>query len=471
MNAQLAPRPAFEVEALRIPPHAIDAEQAVLGMLMLVPESLAKVSDWLAEDDFYRKDHRLIYRAIVGLIGRGDPVDPVTLADWFAAGGIEDLAGGLRYLVELADSTASAANIVAHAEIIVEKSRLRAAIATGTQLVEAAWERGADSRLVIANASHDLAKVQTQTMRGALEPAKGALQRMYASAMERMRRGPGLIGEPWPWIDLNRCTNGLRDGTLYIVGARPSMGKSVMGLQVAVFTALRGQRTAFFSVEMGAEECMGRAVACVGNIPHAWVEHPDQNVENEDYWPRYSETIGLIDQSGLLIDETPVLSVRQMLARARRAHMQKPLRLIVVDHMHDMEIDPKNARFDYGVITQAGKTMAKEFRCPVILLAQLNRSAANRSDKRPTMTDLRESGEIEQKADVILFLHREDYYEPSKAPGVVEVIPAKGRNIKTGETIYLGNQFDRMRLIDWEGDLPEWNEPSKPRGYGMKAPL
>jgi replicative DNA helicase len=253
------------------------------------------------------------------------------------------------------------------------------------------------------------------------------------------------------------------------------MGKSVFGLQAAVFNALRGKRTAFFSVEMGSEECMARAVACVGQIPHAWVEHPDAATENEGNWPRYSNAFDVLAASDLLIDETPLLSVRQMFARARRAHMQKPLRLIVVDHMHDMEIDPKNARFDYGIITQAGKTMAKEFRCPVILLAQLNRAAATRGEKRPTMTDLRESGEIEQKADVILFLHREDYYDASQMPGVVEVIPAKGRNIKTGETIYLANRFEQMRLADWDGDFPEPSDPRKSNtrsgGFSARAPL
>ena len=456
MNAQFIPeRGSADVATLRIPPHDANAEQAVLGMLMLVPESLAKVSDWLTEADFYRADHRMIFRAISSLIGRGSPVDPVTLGDWFEANDLQSLMGGMGYLIELADTTASAANIVAHAEIVVEKSRLRSVIETGTKLAEAAWSRGSDSQQIIATAAHDLAQMQASKLRGGLEPAKVGMRRMQSELMERYKRGPALLGQPWPWKDLNDCTKGLRDGVLYVVGARPSMGKSIFGLQTAVFSALRGSNTAFFSVEMGADECMGRAVACVGEIPHDWVESPnDKDMDAEFYWSRLTDATQRIIESPLLIDETPAIAINQLMARARRAHMQKPLRLIVVDHMHDMAIDPKQARFEYGLIAQGGKTLAKELHCPVILLAQLNRSSAV-AGKRPTMTDLRESGEIEQKADVILFLHREDYHaKETHLKGVVEVIPSKGRNIRTGETIYLQNTFSEMRMQDWIGEIP-----------------
>ena len=466
MSAQLDRMPA-NIETLRVPPHDINAEQSVLGGLMLAPDALAKISDWLAEADFYRADHRLIYRAITVLIDRKSPVDAVTMGDWLEANDLGGMMGGIGYLIELANNTPSAANIIAYAEIIVEKSRLRAVISTGTQLAEAAWSRGADSQQLIATTAHDLAQMQASKMRGGLEPVKVGMRQLQADIMERYKRGPGLIGEPWPWRELNDVTNGLRKGVLYIVGGRPSMGKSVFGLQAAVFTALRGLRTAFFSVEMGAAECLSRAIACVGNIPHTWVEHPtDDHPDAEFFWRRFTDTTQLLLDSPLLIDETPAISGRQMIARARRAHMQQPLKLVVIDHMHDMQVDAKNARFDYGEITQLGKTMAKEFGCPVILLAQLNRQAANRGDKRPTMTDLRESGEIEQKADVILFLHREDYYDKeTHLKGVVEVIPAKGRNIKTGDSVYLQNAFSEMRLMDWVGDRPVPSESDyKPKG-------
>ncbi len=454
-------------------PQAIDAEQAVLGMLMLAPEALPKVSDWLTEGDFVRDDHRLIFRAIVGLIGRGSPVDPVTLGDWFQANGLADRLDSVAYLIELSNNTASVASLVAHAEIVVEKSRLRTALDIAQSVTQSAMAPGADSQSIIGQAVYALTTAQAAKLRGGLDQAKGYLARAVQDAFERYKSGPGLLGLPWPWKGLNDCTRGLRKKTLYIVGARPSMGKSIFALQAAVFTALRGGRVAFFSVEMGAEEVMARAIAMVAEIPYEWVEHPnDSHPDAEIFWARMEAAIARLNECDLLLDETPTLSARQMYARAKRAHLQKPLQLIVVDHMHDMEVDPKNARFDYGVIAQTGKTLAKECDCPVVELAQLNRASATRSDKRPTMTDLRESGEIEQKGDVIMFLHREDYYRPDEMPGVVEVLFAKGRNIRIGQPVYLQNTFSEMRLQEWIGPLPTPSvEDSSPRGIGRKRTI
>lgn len=473
MNAQfITERSPSGLSELRIPPHDITAEQAVLGALMIAPDSLAKISDWLTEADFYRADHRMIYRAVTTLIDRGAPVDAVTMMDWFESAGLADQLGGVEYLIDLNTATASAANIVAYAEIVSQKSRLRSAIDAGNRLADSAWKRGADAEQVISVATHELAQMHASKLRGGLEPAKVGMRRMQAELMERYKRGPALLGQPWPWDELNHCTKGLRDSTLIIVGARPSMGKSIFGLQVAVNNAMNGNNTAFFSVEMSADECMARAVAQVGEIPHEWVESPnDKDMDADFYWSRLSSATQRIIEAPLLIDETPSITGTQLKARARRAHMQKPLRLIVVDHMHDMKIDAKQARFEYGQIAQDGKDLAKEFKCPVIMLAQLNRQSANRTDRRPNMTDLRESGEIEQKGDVILFLHREDYYDKdSHMKGLIEVIPAKGRNIKTGENILLKNVFSEMRMDNWTGAWPE-EVPGESKGKdkrGMK---
>ncbi len=462
MSAQLSgERERASISELRIPPHAIDAEQAVLGGLMLAPDSLAKIADWLNEGDFYRKDHRLIYRAVTELIKHGSPVDVVTMMDWFDTNGLSDMIGGQAYLIELDAATASAANLVAYAEIVVEKSRLRAAIDAGVTLTEAAWARGADSQQIIATAAHSLAQMQASKLRGGLEPAIVGMRRMQTELMARYQQGPKLLGQPWPWHELNQTTKGLRDGELYVVGARPNMGKSIFALQAALNVALAGGRVAYFSVEMTADQCMSRAVACVGEIPHDWVENPAQeDIDAEFWWSRLNEATNKIISSPLLIDDTPAISIDQLTARARREHMKSPIRLVVVDHMHDMQLDPsREVRHEYGRITQGAKTLAKEFRCPVVLLAQLNRASANRGDKRPTMTDLRESGEIEQKADVILFLHREDYYTPgTHLKGLVEVIVAKGRSIRTGGTIDLRNVFSEMRMEGWEGPRPAPSE-------------
>lgn len=473
MSAQFADdRSPSALSELRVPPHAIDAEQAVLGGLMLDPQALPKISDWLTEQDFYRADHRMIYRAITALIGRGSPVDAVTMGDWIEAQGLAEIVGGSDYMIELTDATASAANIIAYAEIVVEKSRLRAAISAGMKLTEGAWSRGADSQHVIAESMHALSQMQASKLRGGLEPAVVGMRRLHAELMERYQRGPALLGQPWPWTDLNQVTKGLRDGELYVVGARPNMGKSIFALQTALHVALAGNRVAYFSIEMTADQCMSRAVACVGEIVHDWVENPaPDDIDAEFWWSRLNTATSRIIESPLLIDETPAITIDQMMARARREHLKKPIRLIIADHMHDMQLDPdREVRHEYGRITQGAKTLAKEFKCPVILLAQLNRASANRADKRPTMTDLRESGEIEQKADVILFLHREDYYDQAThLKGLVEVLVAKGRNIRTGNTVDLRNVFSEMRLDNWEGQRPvpsDSNYKPKPkRGF------
>lgn len=464
----------------RLPPCAIDAEQAVLGGLMLSPDALPKVSDWLAAEDFFRRDHQAIYRAIVGLAEKKSPWDAITIGDWFVANDLGHVVDA-TYLMELANGTPSAANIVAYGEIVVEKSRLRRAADLGAKLMQAANRHGAASDMVIGEAVHQLSAMHISRMRGGLELARPALKRMQEGLMTRYLEAEAapvshsvrLLGLPWAWPDLNTATKGLRPGLLYVVGARPSMGKSVFALQTAVHNAIAGKNVAFFTVEMTAEECMARAVACEAQIPHDWVESPTpHHPDAESYWPRLTEATTKLLEANLLVDETPGISIDQLMARARRAHLQRPLDLIVIDHMHDMGIDPKKeARHEYGRIAQGAKTLAKELRIPVVLLAQLNRDVAKRKSPRPVMSDLRESGEIEQKADVILFLHRDDYYEATCARrGLVDVIFGKGRNIKAGQVVELVNRFDQMRLAandEWERpEAPPANiERYMPRGF------
>lgn len=462
MNAQLR-GPSI----LRVPPHSVEAEAAVLGGIMLANESLAKIADWVKPDDFYRREHRLIFQAITELAGRKQPFDAVTLAEWFQRNGDAQVSG---YAMEIASTTPGAANIVAWAEIVAEKAKLRTLIEAGTQLAGGAFDGGTDSESLVANALHRLTAMQANRARGGLESAKIALKSLYARMAESWERGPKLLGLPTPWHDLNERLNGLRDGNVYIIAGRPSMGKSVMGGQLAFFNALRGNRVAWFSVEMTAEECAARAVACIADVDYRWVEQPDAKDPDADTkWAAVGRANEALVTAPLLIDATPGMAIAQVMARARRAHMQSPLRLIVIDHMHDMKIDPKQARFDYGAIVQGGKELAKEFRCPVVIIAQLNREVKNRASKRPTLTDLRESGEIEQKADVVLLLHREDYYDANVMPGAAEVIIGKGRNIARGEPIILRHRFDRMRFEDWTGPKPTRGTQKNPEDRWRKA--
>ena len=456
-------------------PNAIDAERNVLGSLMLEPESLAKISDWLSPDDFYVRENGLIYRAITELTNKQQPTDAVTVGDWLEAEGLADLIGGTAYVLQLASDAFSAANIVAHAEIIAEKSRLRKAVEIGNSLAAAAVANGADSSAVMAGACEDLMRYQATKIRTGLQPAKPILRGLMEQMQARMESGNSMLGLPTPWMGLNQCTRGLRPGVLYVIGARPSMGKSILGFQLAAFSALRGVRVGLFSVEMGQTEVIARMVSCCAEVPHDWIEYPEHGEDSETRWERAYRAMGDLSKSNLLIDDTPAIKIEQLRARARRAHLQQPLGLAVIDHLHDMAFDGSDEmRFKVGRAVQGAKSLAKELHIPVVLLAQLNRASANRSDKEPNMTDLRESGEIEQKADAIFFLHRDDYYDrDTHLRGVVKLIPAKGRNLKVQETIYLENRFDQMRLADWIGPLPqapaEAPKASRARSLGTKS--
>ncbi|WP_164931730.1 replicative DNA helicase [Dyella sp. M7H15-1] len=457
MNTAFAPeRVPPDVGALRMPPQAIDAEQAVLGGLMLDASALTKISDWLGEGDFYRRDHQLIYRAICALVERGAPVDAVTLGYWFEAAGLDALAGGPGYLIEVADATPSAANIVAYAEIVVEKARLRQAIGVGQAIAAKAFEFSADSQQIVAEAQHALAQMQVSKLRGALEPVKDAMREMYADLLARYQQGQGIGGIPTPWDAFNDWTDGLQRQTLYLMGARPSMGKSAFAIQLALHAAGLGFHTAVFTVEMSAKQCMARAVSCQGRIPFGWVLKPnDSDPDAALYWSRLEQATAAILGMPLLFDATPALTRAQLEARCRRAHLHRKLDLIVVDHIHDMYIDPERARFEYEAIAQTGKTLAKELDCAVLMFCQLSRKLELRADKRPMMSDLRESGGLEQKGDVIAFLYRDEVYHPdSPLKGSTEIIRGKGRDRGTGAPLVLQTALDMMRLENWIGPLP-----------------
>lgn len=454
----------MEREQVRQPPCSIEAEQAVLGGLMLAPEALAKVSDWLAVGDFYRRDHRMIYEGIGALAGAGKPFDAVTLGEWFEGQGEIELVDGGAYLIELASTTPSAANIVAYAEIVRDKSLLRQGIEIGTKLVADCFQpAGRDTGEVLAEASYAITQLRGDPKAGGLVCASTGLNDWFQDLEQRYMHGNAVTGIPYPWHEINGVTHGLQSGELTIIAGRPSMGKSVMGLNLALFCAMRQLNVAFFSLEMTTRQVNRRNIASLANVPHDWLLAPTKDGE---YWGAVSQAVGDLRKASLLVDESAGLRNDQIIARARRAHMQRPIDLLVLDHMHDVALPgKKDARFETGDIAAAGKMLAKEFGCPAVYLAQLSRKLESRQDKRPVMSDLRESGEIEQKADVIWFLYREDYYQRN-TPGYqpqndVELILGKGRDIEVGAPVILRGDFAHMALRDWEGPKPDRSQPAK----------
>lgn len=457
-------------EMLRQPPMSTDAEQSVIGGLLLAPETLAKLADWLAEEDFYRRDHRLIYRGIVRLSEQGKPIDWVTLGEWLEANNLLDQVGGTSYLVDLAGNTPSAANIVGYAEIVVEMSRHRQAIEIGMKLANDGFDRRKSAVDLAAAAQGALANLSPVRHTG-LQASTAGVQRWWDDLLTRVDR-PGLIGMPTPWLELNKATKGLRPGRLYILAGRPGMGKSIIGGQLAAFTALRGVRTALFSLEMSEEEIHQRNIAAFAGVPHDFLDSP---TGESHYWERLNPAIAALKRAPLLVDDSAGLTAGATAARAERAHLQAPLGLIVVDHLHEMHVDPKDRASSLGDACKRLKACGKRLGVPVVLLAQLNRDSAKDGGKRPTMTDLRGSGDIEQVADAIFFLHREDYYrKDTHLRDVIELEIAKGRNMRPGRVVYLHNRYEQMRADDWEGPLPEDPGPTPKTppvaGFGRNQP-
>lgn len=459
------------IEQLRQPPQSIDSEQSVLGGLMLDPKALAYVADLLTDADFYRRDHQLIYRAIRELADKDTPYDAVTLGEWFESNGLAEQVAGGAYLVELASTVPSAANIRAYAEIVRDKAVLRRMIDLGTEMVNNGFQpEGRDTPELLAHAAQGInalagnAKVGgPATMRTLANVWFEALQRRAANPTQHM----GLLT---PWGDFNRLTSGLQAGDLVILAGRPSMGKSAVAINIAVAAALAGKRGMYFSLEMTGESIFNRATAALGNVPLSWLRNPMDGEDSEMYWSRVGDAVRQLRDADLLTDESPALNKDQIAARVEREHRRKPLDFIMVDHIHLMPLPGKTKEAtEVGQITATLKAVAKKCGVPVIALAQLNRSLEQRANKRPVMADLRESGAIEQDADLVVFVYRDDYYAKaenrvSSAPDVVELIVAKQREGETG-TVYLRNRLGFGRV----DEMPESYTPPPPREIKVKS--
>ena len=467
-----------KIDNLRIPPQSVEAEQSVLGGVMLVPDALALVADLLVEDDFYRRDHRLIWRAIQELDEKAKPFDAVTLGEWFETNNLAEQIGGTGYLIELASTTPSAANVRAYAQIVADKATLRALIDAGTEMVNDGFlPGGRDVQEIVSTTHLKLAGLTTDRGAGGLEAPKKHLREMWHDLVALVDSGEELTGLSSPWSEWDDLTLGLQDGDLYVIGARPNMGKSILAGDLAEHIANKHGPVAVFSLEMVRKQWLRRTAASIGKIPHDWLRSPkayarrhsdDVDFDSDELWGRLNAAMRHLASLPLLIDDTPALTGEQVVARARRAKRQHGLRAVVIDHLHIMGLPGhQNQSIEIGGLTRRLKALAKELKVPVIILAQLNRALKDRTDKRPTMTDLRASGDIEQDADDIWFLHRPDYYDKkTHLRRVVELINAKSRNAPAGETVNLKNRFDEMRMEPWVGPLPQPIQPESEGGSG-----
>ena len=427
------PYPDNDTQALKVPPNSIEAEQSVLGGLMLDNSAWEQVADILVEQDFYRHDHQLIFRAIRTLLDQAQPVDVITLAEWHDKHGELDKVGELAYLGHLAGNTPSAANIAAYASIVRERSILRQLIQVGNSISNMAFKpEGLSTEDMLDKAERHVFEIAEKGARrgGGFIQVKDVLTKVVDRIDTLFEQDSAITGLPTGFIDFDDQTSGLQPADLIIVAGRPSMGKTTFAMNLAENAAIHSkQPVAVFSMEMPADSLAMRMLSSLGRID----QHRLRTGRlNDDDWPRLTSAIALLNDAPLFIDDTPALSPTELRARARRLKREHGLSLIVIDYLQLMQGSGKsseNRATEISEISRSLKALAKELEVPVIALSQLNRSLEQRPNKRPVMSDLRESGAIEQDADLIVFIYRDEVYnEDSADKGKAEIIIGKQRN-------------------------------------------
>ena len=429
-----------QIAQLRIPPHSMEAESSVLGGLLLDNKSWEQVADLLSEGVFYRYEHRQVYLAIQALINATRPADVITVYEHLQSIGKAEEVGGLGYLNALAQYVPSASNIRRYAEIVRERAILRKLVTASDEIATNAFNtQGKPVPQILDEAEQKIFQIGEEGSR--LKQGFQSMDQLAVILLDRVNQmadSPNdITGVPSGFVDFDKMTSGMQAGDLIVLAARPSMGKTALAINIAEHVALNeGLPVAVFSMEMGASQLAIRIVGSIGRIDQQRLRTGKLNQEE---WPRLAEAIEKLRNVSLHIDETPSLTPMELRANARRlARTCGKLGLIVVDYLQLMSgnissNNGDNRATEIGEISRGLKMLAKELQCPVIALSQLNRSVETRTDKRPMMSDLRESGAIEQDADVIMFIYRDDYYnKDSKEPGVAEIIIGKHRNGPTG---------------------------------------
>ncbi len=449
-------------QRLKVPPNSIEAEQSLLGGLMLDALAWDKVADVITADEFYRKDHRLIFSAIANLVESGSPCDVVTVSEHLDSRGELDNSGGLEYLATLANETAGAANARAYAKILRERATLRALISAGNEIAGSAFTNdGRTAAEVLDDAEKMVFEIADKGTRG----KKGfkSLKDILPAAVDRidtLHQSDGdITGISTGYNEFDKLTAGLQPGDLIIVAGRPSMGKTTLAVNIAENAAIGSKvPTAIFSMEMPAQQLAFRMISSLGRVDQTHLR--TGNFPDED-WSRINTAVQLMSEAPIYIDDTPSLSPGEIRARARRLQREHGLGLIVIDYLQLMQVpgNKENRATEISEISRGLKALAKELSCPVIALSQLNRSVEQRTDKRPVMSDLRESGAIEQDADLILFIYREEVYnQDTPRKGMADIAIAKQRNGPIGDfpLTFVGRytKFENW-VPDSYGDYPD----------------
>lgn len=446
----------------RVPPQNLEAEQAILGSLLLEAQAFDQVSDLLRPEDFYKPGHQVLFKAIVDLHAKAQPVDLITVSNWLQQKGEFESAGGTSSLVQLVNQTVSSAHLTAHAQIVKDKAILRRVIQTGGEIIEKAYSEDFPDVNVFLDQSEE--KFYRMSESKASEGLVGSETIVKASLIQiedLYKKKADVTGVSSGFTQLDRMTSGFHSGELCIIAARPSMGKTAFSLNLATHMALREKKVvAYFSLEMSKESVMMRILASESRINMKDIR---SGRISDSHWPKLINTAGIISESSFFIDDTSGISPLEVRARARRLKAKKGLDVIVIDYLQLMDLKQKVESRERAVseISKSLKALSKELQIPVVALAQLNRGVEGRTEKRPMLSDLRESGSIEQDADVIMMLFREDYYEkddPEKQ-GAAEVIIGKQRNGPTGTV-----------KLKWEAEFGRFRDADLPTSHPLPPP-
>jgi replicative DNA helicase len=440
-----------DVYADRLPPQNIEAEQAVLGAIFLEPSALTVASEILIPEDFYRASHQKIFNAMLKLNDEGKVVDLVTVTEELAAAKLIEDTGGVSYLSELAGSVPTAANIEYYARIVEEKSLLRRLIRTATEIASDGYSREDEVEALLSEAEKNILAVAQRKNAGAFHNIKDVLVRTYDNIEQMHQRAGEITGLETGFIELDRMTAGFQRNDLIIVGARPSVGKTAFALNIAQNVAHKtGENIAIFSLEMGAEQLVMRLLCAEGNID---AQRLRTGTLTDEDWGKLTMAMGSLSNSGIFIDDTPGVRISDIRSKCRRLKQEHGLGMILIDYLQLILGSGRageNRQQEVSEISRSLKQLARELQVPVIALSQLSRGVEQRQDKRPMMSDIRESGSIEQDADIVAFLYRDDYYDKeSENKNIIEIIIAKQRNGPTG-TVSLAFVKEYNKFVNLE---------------------
>ena len=439
------------MELGRIPPHDIEAEQAIIGSMLTDKDAVIAAIEILREQDFYREDNRIIYSAILNLYNRSEPIDIITLKAELKSMGKLEAVGGFEYIVQLPDRVPTTSNVEQYIKIVEEKSMLRALIKTADELITLGYDPTQEVEQVIDTAEKKIFEVMQKKNQKGYSSMKDILIDTFTQLEQLYNQKEMITGVPTGFADLDYRTSGLHNSDLILVAARPAMGKSAFALNIATHAAVRGKvPVAIFSLEMSKEQMANRILCSEAMVDSAKVR--TGKIDDEE-WGKLAAASGELSEAGIYIDDTPGISVMEIRAKCRKMKLEKNIGLVVIDYLQLVQGSNRKGgsrEQEIAEISRSLKILAKEINVPVIALSQLSRAPEQRVDHRPMLSDLRESGSIEQDADIVMFLYRDDYYnEDTDKKNIAEVIIAKHRSGATGtvELLWLGN-YTKFANID-----------------------